>query len=367
MRISYILDTFGGGGKERRCLQIIQGLNATGITDIQVVLINNRIEYKDLYKTTAKIEIIDRKTKKLSQIQTAKALYTILKPFKPDIVQAWGLMSAGFVLLVKPFLSFKFLVSYVADNYAPKGLGWLINKICNRVCVKIISNSKAGLKAYETPNSKAVLIYNGFNEIRFHNKIYKVTKKEELNINTEYVVAMVATFWETKNWQLFFDIAKIIVKQRKDITFLAVGCGPQWDFYKSQITKEECSFIKMIGRRDDVDELYQICDVTVLFSTFGEALSNSILESMAWGVPVIASDGGGTPEIISNGQNGILISSHSADYAAKILTDLLDDGERLNQMGKHAFKTVKEHFLLERMTKEYLQLYNKLINHEQSA
>lgn len=237
--------------------------------------------------------------------------------------------------------------------------------LCNIFCQRIISNSEAGLIAYKSPASKSIVIHNGFNEIRYCNKINKTHKKNELNINTKYVVAMVATFWETKNWQLFFDMSKIIVNRRKDITFLAVGSGPQWEFFNSQINEEESSLIKMLGRRDDVDELYQICDATVLFSTFGEALSNSILESMAWGVPVIASDGGGTPEIITNGQNGILINLQSAEAVANILTELLDDRKRLSSMGKEALRKVKAGFLSERMTNKYMQLYYELINYAQ--
>ena len=72
MRITYILDSFGGGGKERRCLQLIQGLNRRGINDIQVIIIDNRISYPELYDTTAKIEIIGRKEKGLGQFQTVR-------------------------------------------------------------------------------------------------------------------------------------------------------------------------------------------------------------------------------------------------------------------------------------------------------
>ena len=290
MRVSYILDTFRGGGKERRCLQVIQGLNKAGISDIQVIIINDDVAYKELYETTASIEIINRKNKGLSQVQTAKTLRSLLKQFHPDIVQAWGLMSAGVVLMVKPFMKFKFIASYVADNYKPQGINGMINRVCNRVCVKIVSNSKAGLVAYGTPASKSVVIYNGFNESRFDNKIDKEAKKAELGINTKHVVAMVATFWQTKDWQCYIDTAKLLIHQRNDITFMAIGKGPQWDFFNEQIKEEERTFIKMLGRRDDVDDLYQICDLTVLCSMNGEGVSNSIMESMAWGVPAIASN-----------------------------------------------------------------------------
>ena len=235
MRITFVLDTFRGGGKERRCLQVIQGLNKEGVTDIQVVIVNNDVAYKELYETSAKVEIIDRKNRCLSQIQTAKELYRLLKSFSPDIVQAWGIMSAGVVLMVKPLLKFRFFASYVADVYPPKGINGMINRICNLCCEKIVSNSKAGIVAYQTPKKKSIVIYNGFNEARFDNKIDKSLKKEELNINTPFAVAMVATFWQTKDWQCYIDTAKRIIKQRKDITFLAIGKGPQWNYYNKQI------------------------------------------------------------------------------------------------------------------------------------
>lgn len=360
MRISYILDSFGGGGKERRCLQVIQGLNRQGYNDIQVVIINNNVDYKELYETTAKIDVIDRKNKGLSQIQTAKALFALLKDFHPDIVQAWGLMSAGVVLLVKPFMKFKFLASYVADCDNPHGLEWIINKICNHACVNIISNSKAGSRAYGTPASKAVVIYNGFNESRYNNKIDKSEKKKELGISTKYIVAMVATFWQNKDWQCYIDAAKRIVTKRQDITFLTVGGGPQWNFYNDQISDDERSYIKMLGRRDDVDEIFQVCVLSVLTSNHGEGVSNSIMESMAWGVPVVATNNGGTLEIVEDRVNGRLIEVQTPENVSALITEIIDHPDLLKEMGKKALRTVKDKFLLQRMTAEYIELYKRI-------
>ena len=360
MRISYILDTFGGGGKERRCLQLIQGLNHMGITDIQVIVIDNGVSYHELYDTTAKIEILGRKDKKLGQLQTICIMYKLIKGFKPDIVQAWGLMSAGFVLLVKPFIKFKFLASYVADCDIPNGLEGIVNLICNRVCIRIISNSRAGLLAYKTPAFKSVLIYNGYNEARFNNIVDHESKKEQLAINTKYVVAMVASFWQNKDWQCFIDAAKIIIERRQDITFLAVGKGPQWEHYNRQVRDKEREYLRMIGRRDDVDEIYQICDLTVLTSNHGEGISNSIMESMAWGVPVIATNKGGTPEIIEDDINGKLINEQTSDTVSCMIASLIDDPIKLAQMGKNAANTVKRKFLLHSMTEDYINLYKEI-------
>ena len=361
MRISYILDTFGGGGKERRCLQVIQGLNKQGYNDIQVVIVNNGVAYKELYETTAKIDIIDRKNKGLSQVQTAKVLYALLKHFRPDIVPAWGLMSAGVVLLVKPFMKFKFLASYVADCDCPHGLKGVINMFCNHACAKIISNSKAGSKAYGTPASKTVVIHNGFNESRYNNRIDKAEKKKELGITTSFVVAMVATFWKNKDWLCYIDTAKLMIRQRKDITFLTVGAGPQWDYYNAQISDDERMYIKMLGRRDDVDEIFQVCDLSVLTSNHGEGLSNSIMESMAWGVPVIATNDGGTPEIIEDRVNGRLIDVQTPECVCALIIELIDHHNMLARMGENASQTVKDKFLLQKMTEAYIELYKSIL------
>lgn len=361
MRITYILDAFGGGGKERRCLQLIQGLNRVGINDIQVIIVDKEIAYCELYDTTARIDIIDRKNRHLSIFQTANKLYVLLKEFSPDIVQAWGLMSAGLMLMVKPFSKFIPLASYVADCDKPTGVKNLINLTCNRVCLKCISNSKAGLKAYKTPASKSIVIYNGFNETRFHNNIVnKKSKKEGLAIKTQYVIAMVASFWKNKDWQCFIDTAKKTLETRHDITFLAVGTGPQWDYYNSQIKDEERELIRMMGRRDDIDEIYQICDLTILTSSHGEGISNSIMESMAWGVPVIATNRGGTPEIIEDNINGRLINEQTVDSVSIMITSLIDSPTELARMGKNAADTINRKFLLERMTDDYIKLYKDM-------
>ena len=361
MRLSYVLDTFGGGGKERRCLQIIQGLNRNGVKDVQVIIFEDKIEYKELYDTSAHIVIIDRKKQGLSVLQTVKTLRRQLKEFGPHVVQAWGIMSAGLVLLAKPFLKFKFIVSYVADADVPLGINAVIIKVCNIVCNKVISNSLAGLKAYGSPASKSVIIYNGFNEKRFDNEVDKDRKKEELGITTKYVVAMVASFWRTKDWQCYLDAAKYLICQRQDITFLAVGKGPQWNYYNKQIEDSERGLIKMLGRRDDVDEIYQICDLTVLMSFHREGVSNSILESMAWGVPVLATNSGGTPEIIKNDENGLLLDTNDVELLSKKILNLIDDEIVRNDLGKRASETVCSRFLLNTMTQKYIDMYKSLI------
>lgn len=364
MRITHILETFGGGGKERRCLQLIQGLNKAGYKDIQVIIINHNIAYPELYECDCHIIQIDRKKRGIGFMQTMKELNSHIKEFSPDIVQVWGQMSAFFTLFIYPFHKFKFIASYVADVIKPKfpSFGWLTNHICKHLCVGIIGNSKAGLEAYGIPKKKAVLIYNGFNEKRYNTVANKEEIRKELDINTEYVIIQAATFYPLKDWQCYIDTAKIITSKRKDVTFICAGTGPQWDFYNSQVNDDERKLLKLIGRRNDIDKIYQICDLSVLCTNIKtkEGLSNTIMESMAFGVPVLATDGGGTPEIITDNVNGFIIKEQTPDQLAAQIESIIDDSALRERISENGLKTVKTKFRLESKTEEYLNYYKSI-------
>lgn len=358
MRISFILDTFGGGGKERRCLMLIQGLIKSGYDHIQVIIINDGIDYKELFESRAAVTVVDRKTKNLSFFDTTKAVKTLLKDFKPDIVQTWGGISTLIPVLLKPFLKYKLIGAYVADADSPKIIS--LDRVYPAFCNKVVGNSNVGLRAYDIPKKKRTLIYNGFNEQRFERVVDKDEKKKTMNIATKYVVAMFAAFWRNKDWETYLSTAKKIVANRKDITFLAVGAGNTWEEHNKMIADEERELVRMLGRRDDVDELLQICDLTVLTSNHGEGVSNSIMESMAWGVPVIATNSGGTPEIIKDEENGLLLDRNDADLLAEKILRLIDNENTRIKLSKNAAETVRSRFMLDTMTQKYINLYNSL-------
>lgn len=362
MRITFVLDTFAGGGKERRCLQLLQGLESTKRYEMQVIIVNDGIDYPELYDSSAQIIVIDRKNKGKSILQVYREIHQHLKTFRPDILQVWGLFSAMFTTILKPLLKCKYVVSYVADADKPIGMvARVSNWMGNRMADLIIGNSKAGIKAYDAPMGKSAVIYNGFNENRYSVAIDKAQKRRELGVETKYMVTMVAAFWENKDYPTYISAAKSILETRNDISFLAIGQGAMLEKIKAMVSESESKYIKFTGFRKDVDEILAATDVSVLCSNHNEGISNTILESMAWGVPVLATATGGTPEIIENGKNGILLPSHNPDYLANMLHNLIDDADMRTQMGKDAKLLIREKFSLSRMTDDYIRQYDKLM------
>jgi len=360
MKLSFILDTFGGGGKERRCLQLIQGLLRSQQYQIQVILIDGNIEYEELYQCDISLTVLYRIEQKKKPWTIFNEVKQALRSFHPDIVQAWGYMSAFYALPLSLSMKFAYIASYVADVLKPDSLlKKFINHACILKCNYIIGNTFMGLSAYHIPTEKAICIHNGFNEDRFLRVIDKATYKQNLNINTPYVVSMIAVFRPDKDWKCFIETARFLAKKRTDITFLCIGTGPEWEYFNNQLGNDEREKIKLLGRRSDVDELLQITDISVLCTNplVKEGLSNAIMESMAWGVPVIATAGGGTPEIIEDGKNGLLIHQQEPKNVAQMIEKVIDDTmlrEQISNLGK---QVIQERFLLTTMVKQYHEVY----------
>ncbi len=362
MRITFIIESFNRGGKERRCLQLIQGLNKVGYRDIQFIIINNGIEYPELYCTSAKIEIVDRKGQGLSHLHTYKAIKKCICEFNPDIVQAWGELSMLYASVIRLTKKFTYICANVADCNKLSTFSFR-NLVCRfSYCLAdcVIGNSNAGLRAYKVPSEKAICIHNGFNENRFvlaENVDFEALKAE-LGIDTKFVVAMFARVDYYKDPDAFIALANKVLVDRDDVTFLVVGKGLYYDKYKDTVGPK--NRLHFIGFRSDVEPLMAMTDVSILFSNYKfhqEGISNSIMESMAFGTPVIATDGGGSPEIIEHDVNGYLVKENNIEESSRILCHLLDNPSELRRVSEQARASIQERFLLNMMVSNYLELY----------
>lgn len=367
-KISFILDTFAGGGKERRCLQLIQGLNKQGYNNIQVIILDNRIHYKELYKTEIDLNIIDRKNRGLNYFKTLIEINKLIKKHNPDIIQVWGVFSALFTTPIRFINSFNYIGAFVADCNRPKffSLANFLIKLSIPVTRYFVGNSQAGLNAYRIPLKKRKLIYNGFNKERL-TKIdqFEKTTKDDLKITTPYVISMIARLDKNKDQETFIKAAIQILEKRKDITFLVIGEGPKKDNLQAYIKTKESEFVKIVGFRSDIEQILHISNLSVLCTNpnnHKEGVSNAILESMALGVPVIATNDGGTPEIVDDSINGFLIDPFQVEDLAEKICTLLDNRILRDKFSANALKTVATKFSLQNMVNQYIDIYNSLSN-----
>lgn len=361
MNLIFVIEQFGVGGKERRCLQLIKGLNDLGVKNIHLVLIDDIIGYREVYDLDVKIHVVGRKSKK--DLSVFFRLFKIVKEIKPDIVLSWSLMSSLWLNFIHLFLRFNYLCAYVASTLPPSkySIKNIIKLISFNRAKYIIGNSKLGLEVFEVPNSKSYLIYNGFDFRRIENLSPIYIVKNSLDVKTRYLITMVARVSEGKDYKTYIEGARLVIEERDDVTFLAVGDGPLLDYFRKQLSETEKKYIRFIGQMSNIEDIINASDICVLCSD-SEGVSNFILESMALGKPVIATNTGGTPEIVINGESGYLIQQKDKiDLKNKIIS-LLANNLMREKLGANGKQIALSKFSLNEMCKDYYALFTKVID-----
>ncbi|MGD9706497.1 MAG: glycosyltransferase [Candidatus Delongbacteria bacterium] len=364
MRLLFIIDSLSRGGKERRLVQLLKELQNVENIKIALVVLSESVQYDEVYSLNLEIIILKRKTKK--DMSVFFKVYKICSEFKPDIVHSWGTMPSIYILPSVILKKIKFVNSSIVD--APVKLSlkiWIRTKLTFPFSDIITSNSIAGLKSYNVPSRKSKVIYNGFDFKRISNLTSPEDIRSRFNITTEYLIGMVSVFRLHKDHETVIKAAQKILMFRTDISFVLVGDGPTYEDCK-RMAKYEPRII-FTGKQNEVESIMNACDIGVLTTNIkihGEGISNSILEFMAVGKPVIATDGGGTGEIINNNQTGYLIEPGNPDQLADKILYLTDNADVRNSMGQEGRKCIEKKFDIDRMVKSFTELYNNLCEEE---
>jgi glycosyltransferase involved in cell wall biosynthesis len=236
---------------------------------------------------------------------------------------------------------------------------WLRAKLTFPFSNLIIGNSRAGLAAYGAPAKKGICIYNGFNFKRTENLSEAERIRKDLNIQTKYIIGMVASFSVFKDYKTYYTAARLLLNKRKDITFVAIGDNTDSSDSLAQAGRAYADHFRLLGRRSGIESYISIMDICVL-ATYTEGISNSILEYMAMGKPVVATDGGGTKEIVLEEETGFLVNPENPGELADKIEILLNNEALRAEMGNKGKERVKKQFSIEQMINSYIYHYRKL-------
>lgn len=181
------------------------------------------------------------------------------------------------------------------------------------------------------------------------------------------LIAVCSRLNPMKGLEYFLDAAATVSQTRPDVRFLIVGGnGHRSDgTYQGVLERYAASRglekrVVFTGFRTDVSKMLREIDITVLPS-LSEGLSNSLLESMAEGVPVIATKVGGTPELVEDGSTGLLVPPRDPVALSQSMTLLLDNPATARRIGEAGRSYVHSRFSMDRMVQETQTLYAKLL------
>lgn len=361
MRILFFIDVLTSGGKERRLTELMKGLKQRSDFEFELALMSTEINYKEVRDLNIPIHYLIRRTKK--DLSVFRMLYTLARNYNPDIIHCWGSMTAVYSVPVCRILQIKLVNGLITDSPRRQNVlnkHWFRAKITFPFSDIIVSNSKAGLVAYDAPKSKSYFIHNGFNFERTDKIISSQSVRKQLKIKTKYIIGMVANYSKNKDYPTFFAAAQMVLLKRKDLTFIAIGVNTDSDIARSHINYENCEFFRLLGIRTEIESYINAMDICIL-STFTEGISNSILEYMALGKPVIATSGGGTNEIVVDCETGFLINKMNPGELADKIHILLNDYQLRVRMGEAGQSRIKSYFSIDLMVNNYASLYNKTL------
>jgi glycosyltransferase involved in cell wall biosynthesis len=196
-----------------------------------------------------------------------------------------------------------------------------------------------------------LVIYNGFDFNRIKDLSAKKSIREKFNISTPFVVGMVASFSEKKDYKTFINAAILVLEKRNDVTFLCIGSGDDTQ-YRQMVRDVNKNKILFLGVQQKVENIMNICNIGVLAS-FTEGISNTLMEFMALGKPVVASGDGGINEMVKDNFNGYLVKSSSPMLLSEKIQSLLEDEQKRVLMGQKSKEIVLERFNIDKMVDKF--------------
>jgi len=223
----------------------------------------------------------------------------------------------------------------------------LINKA--NIVTTVSSSVKDELIKYYKRSSPLV-VGNGVNENVFH----PVKQK-----NQDPYVLYVARLDYRKGVLDLIETAKLI--QDYDIKMMVAGDGPLKKHFHNEIVKNNLAHVELLGHVSgkNLVNLYQNA-LMFVFPSLYEGLPTVLLEAMACGLPVIATEIPAHKDLIKNMKNGIFIKPKSPEELAKKILILKENKDLRKKVGKNARKTIEKRFTWDKVSKNYERLYTSI-------
>jgi len=175
------------------------------------------------------------------------------------------------------------------------------------------------------------------------------------------LVGMVAVLRSWKGHLVFLQALREVQEHRPDVQAVLVGEGPFREVIQDGVRSHGLeATVRFLGHREDVAEILGGLDVVVSASTAAEGIPQALLQALAMGRAVVATDVGGIPEIIRHGETGWLVPPGEPAGLAKAILEALADPVRGRQMGALGRTIVETEYSLERMGERMERLYAKL-------
>lgn len=220
-------------------------------------------------------------------------------------------------------------------------------------------------KGFQKPEN-LTHINNGVSGNRFNPELYsKVNSRESLGINNEKVIMFVGRLVREKGIVELVEAFNLVLNEIKDATLMIVGDSVTGDRDGINIEQliqsmpiETKGKIKLLGMRDDIPELLCAADLFVLPS-YREGLPRSIIEAMAMGKPIVATDVRGCREEVFPDVNGYLCKDKDCLSLADAIINILKDEPKMKRFGENSRRLFMEEFNEKVVLERQMKIFNQ--------
>jgi len=292
-------------------------------------------------------------------------LLKILRQEQPDLIFSWGINESVLGLLSSMLTGVRFVNGSIRHGIRLNRSSHLFRYLILKISPNVVANSKAGLLANGI--RKGYVLYNGVDKIFAKKDTTAGTEELKVRLTGKHIdypiIISVANLVPYKDYFSVLTALKEAKESGKDFLYIIIGDGPMKDEIIEMINAYGLSnYVLLTGIKENVNEYLQIADI-FLHSSRGEGCSNAILEAMFSGLPVIASDTGGTSEIVKETFGFLFPYRDHNSLSGKIIA-LLDNPGLRETMAKKAFEYANDNFLPEKMIENYYKIITKIITNQ---
>ena len=373
-----LIDSFNQGGSERQAIQLTRLLHDSGRFEVRLASLNPegvlRGEIEDLQP--GEIPAFP-----LTAFYNANALKQLrrfaryLRDNEVRVLHTHDFYTNVFGMFAGALARVPVRVASMRETGGMRTGGQLrLQRMAYKLAHQVVGNSesvRSELMRQGVPPEKTTVIYNGIDigrvtvfERDMRDSFARVGLPSSLDGNCLCVTIVANMRHEVKDYPMFLRAASHVKAAVPNAIFLLAGEGelmPSLQTLARELGIESSTYF--LGRCDLLADLLDISDVCVL-SSKAEGFSNSILEYLAGGCPVVATDVGGAREAIIEGLNGYLVPAGDEHKMAERIIALLRSDDRVI-MGAEGQKIVLEKFSLQAQLKRAEELYDRLLQKRQ--
>lgn len=354
-------------GGQRQVLLTVLGMRERGHRALLIAhpegeLARRASEGHDLVRMAPRTEV---------DLHAGWKLSRIIKQLKPDIVHAHDPHAVAAAALAVSFMTSGKCPGLIASRrvaFHLKGNAFSRWKYHQVDCFVAASDAIRQMLIEDgIDGARVVTVYEGID-------LHRVSMEPATNIHAELwlpthapIVGAVAALTQEKGHKYLIDAAALVVREVPDARFVILGEGDMRPALERQIKKLHLDkHVLLPGFRPDVVSFIKSFDLFVM-SSLAEGLGTSLLDAMACSKATVASDTGGIPEAVANGETGLLVPPRDHHALAHAIVELLKDQERRERMGKAGLERVKRMFTAERMIEKTLETYRAHVDVDQVA